>query len=116
MVTEMTEKELKFALKAVKAARKLGVISMKLGSLEFELDPSRDDGSTRVRRSTSKVTAKRMTEESEDAQLSLEIGRIKSDLSTMHVEDPLGFERGLIENVIGDGGDDFEAKEDTYIS
>lgn len=112
----MIENELKLAIKAIKAAKKLGVVSMKLGSIEFELEPQ--DGSTRVRRTTSKASAKKIAENEKETKLQLELQEIKSDLSTMHVEDPLGFEQGIIENVIGDGGDSIEKleTEDAHIS
>lgn len=111
----MNEKELKFAIKAVKAAKKLGVLSMKLGTLEFTLSP-RDEG-TRVGRATLKVSAKEKSATAKENQLKLLSDELKDDLSTMHLEDPLGFEQAQIENLIvdDDGGANIEKSEETFV-
>ena len=98
----MNEKDLKFALKVMKSAKKLGVTSMKFGTLEFEFSPSQD---TRVGQHTSKLSAKKVRENEKETALTLVSNELRDDLSTMHLEDPLGFERALVENLIVDGKD-----------
>jgi len=101
----MTVNELKDAIKVIKAAKKLGVISMKLGTLEFVLS-----NEPRVSRSTLKVSAKTIAKQDEKNELQMKLGDSREALSTMHVEDPLGFEDALIQKVLSDdnGGDDIE--------
>lgn len=109
----MTEKELKMALKSIKAAKKLGVTYMKIGNIEFKLSNKSFPSASRI---ASKVSAKKLADnklENENSNLS---ERIKDDVSTMHVEDPLGFERSMIENLIGDSREAFEETEDALIS
>ena len=102
----MTEEDLKLAIKAVKAAKKLGVRTFKLGTLEFELEEKTPRG-----RPALKVSRKEQDRLS-DEQLSLfKAKKAQDELSTMHVSDPLGFERAIIENDLIDGissGEDIE--------
>lgn len=97
----MTEKELKFAIKVIKQARKLGVIKLKLGTLEFELQNQNEQ--PRVHRPTFKVSAKKIAELDEKNQLQMELNSAEDDLSTMHIEDPSGFEQAMVEKELEDG-------------
>lgn len=103
----MTDSELKYAIKVVKAAKKLGVIRMKLGSLEFEL--GRDE--PRLRQVPLKISRKNIAAADERNRLQMDLNDANDDLSVMHVEDPSGFERALIDKELDDdgtGGDQLE--------
>jgi hypothetical protein len=93
----MTETKLKELIKVIKAVKKLGVIRLKLGTLEFELD-KKDDIEPSVHRPTLKVSKKKIAEQDTHNQLQLRLDSMKEELSTMHVEDPSGFEASLVEN------------------
>lgn len=100
--------ELKHAIKVIRAAKKLGVTSMKLGTLKFELG----DREPRVSRPTLKVSAKKCAEIAEKNQLQMDFSEVTEELSTMHVEDPVGFEQALIDKELEDveGGEIEEAQ------
>lgn len=87
------------ALKIIKAAKKLGVRSMKIDNLEFELA----ENSTLASRPTLKVSKKEIKRVAEQNGAQLDFDSAKDDLSMMHVEDPLGFEQALIENELSEG-------------
>ncbi len=91
---QMTKAELKDAIKLIKIAKKLGVRSMKVDNLEFELAETTLAQSGPALK-VSKREIKRVVEKNE-AQMDFDSA--KDDLSIMHVEDPLGFEQALIEN------------------
>lgn len=91
----MTDQELKQTIKLIKQVKKLGVISLKLGTLEFELDNS-------AHRPASKVSKKAIAKAHERNQAQADFDDAKDDISIMHVEDPSGFERALIENEFDD--------------
>jgi hypothetical protein len=104
---EMTEIKLKDAIKVIKAAKKLGVISMKLGTLEFELS-----NEPRAARPALKVSKKEIAKQTDRADAQMQFDDAKEDLSVMHVEDPSGFERALIDQELEDdtsvGGEQIE--------
>ena len=99
----MIEMDIKQAFKIIKAAKKLGVISMKIGTLEFELDPAQS-------RPALKVSEKKIRASDEKNELQMKFNTSKEDLSVMHVEDPSGFEAALIEKELDDidGGEHIE--------
>jgi hypothetical protein len=103
---ETTDKDLKFAIKAIKAAKKLGVSKLKLGTLEFEL---RDLENPRSR-PTFKVSKKEVARQDRDGEEQLKFNAAMTELSTMHVEDPSGYERAIVEGDLVDdnSGDDIE--------
>lgn len=88
-------KELACLLKFIKQVKKIGVISIKLGTLEFELDNS-------AHRPASKVSKKLIEKQANQNQAQADFDEAKDDLAVMHVEDPGGFERALIEREIDD--------------
>jgi hypothetical protein len=101
----MTDLELKFAIKAIKAAKKLGVSSMKLGTLEFELEKE-----TPRTRPTLKVSKKDLKQQEETLK-QVNFDAAMNELATMNVEDPAAFERAIVENDLidkYDGGDNLE--------
>jgi hypothetical protein len=102
----MTEKELKFALKVVKQAKKLGVSKLKFGTLEFELF---DNESPRAR-PTFKVSKKEVAIQGVKAEEQMKFQAAMHELETMHVEDPMGFERAIVESDLIDdnSGDNLE--------
>jgi len=101
----MIDIQLKDVVKTIKAVKKLGVIRMKLGTLEFELasEPS-------VSRPTFKVSKKKINEIEARNQLQINFDDAREELSVMHVEDPVGFEAALIQKELEDG-DDIEETE-----
>jgi uncharacterized protein YlxW (UPF0749 family) len=110
----MTEIELKSLIKVIKATKKLGVTKLKVGTLEFELkasDENENEKQSRAYRPALKVSKKKAQEQDDRNQLQLNFNDAQQDLSTMHVEDPAGFERALIEQEIFDddsAGEQFE--------
>lgn len=114
---KMTEKDLKFALKVIKSAKKLGVKSMKLGNIEFEFGSEQN---TRVGQHTLKLSAKSKAQ-AEETKLSLVSGSIRDEVSTMHLEDPLGFETAMVENLFVENSGDYniektEGSESSFVS
>lgn len=101
----LTDISIKDAMKVIRAAKKLGVTSMKLGTLEFELSDE-----PRVSRPTLKVSAKKIAEQNIKNQLEMDFSEVKDELSTLHVEDPVGFEQALIDGQLDEfeGGDTSE--------
>jgi hypothetical protein len=104
----MTDKELKFAIKVIKAAKKLGVTSMKLGTLEFVIDKETPRG-----RPTLKVSKKKLSELDKSNKDNAEYQAAMRELETMNVEDPASYEKAIIENDLIDddtdnGGEDIE--------
>ena len=106
----MTESELKFAIKVVKAAKKLGVTSMKLGTLEFVIDKE----SPRPR-PTLKVSKKDLKHQAETLK-KFEFDAAMNELATMNVEDPAAFERAIVENDLIDKDDGGETIEEIQIT
>lgn len=92
-----------FAIKLIKASRKLGVTKLKFGTLEFELDHEKP----RASGPALKASKKEIAAQEEKNQLQFNMNEAKDDLSTMHVEDPSGFERAIVEGEL-DGGDIIE--------
>jgi hypothetical protein len=92
----MTDLSFKNLVKTIKIAKKLGVRSMKIGSLEFVL------ADTLARGDAYKIPKKKRDEVALKNLDQLDFESAKDDLSTMHVEDPVGFERALIENELKD--------------
>ena len=88
----MTDKDLKAAIKVIKAMKKLGVISLKLGTLEFTLQDKHP-----ASRPTLKVSKPKLKLMAEQNQAQLDYDDAKDDLSVMHVEDPRAFEQAIIE-------------------
>jgi hypothetical protein len=91
----------KDALKIIKQAKKLGVISMKIGNLEFELA----DNTLARSRPALKVSKKEIVESDSKNQAQFDFETAKDELSVMHVEDPMGFERALIETELDTDGE-----------
>lgn len=111
-MNELTAKDLKLALKVIKAAKKLGVTKLKIGTLEFEIaSQNSDEHEPRVSRPTSKASAKKIAETNARSKDQAEFNDANEELSVMHVEDPAKFEQALIENDFADGG---EIIEETY--
>lgn len=105
----MTETDIKLAIKVIRQAKKLGVKSMKLGTLEFEL--LEVEKKTPRPRPTLKVSKKVIEQQQADDVEQFELTAAMDELATMNVEDPVAFETAIIENeLIGDGtnGDDLE--------
>jgi len=101
----------KVAFKIIKQAKKLGVISMKLDNLEFELASSSASGPTL------KVSKKEIDESFDRNQAQFDFDTAKDDLSVMHVEDPFGFEQALIEKELDtDSEDKIEETHDQPVS
>jgi len=90
----MTENELKFAIKVIKQAKKLGVQSMKLGTLEFVFKNTE----TPRARPPLKVSKKQIALDEKNNTDQLQLNEALDELSTMHVEDPAAYERALVEN------------------
>lgn len=89
---------IKEVVKLIRAVKKLGVISMKLGTLEFVLNAE-----TLAPRYALKVSKEEIDDVDLKNQYQLDFDSAKEELQTMHVEDPLGFERALSENDLEDG-------------
>lgn len=100
----MTEFDLKTAIKVIKAAKKLGLKSMRLGTLEFEFS---NEESPRTR-PTLKVSKKNIAKQELARKGQLEFSDAMRELETMHVEDPVGYERAIIENDLIDTDDSGE--------
>ena len=101
MGPEMTETEFKMAIKVIKAAKKLGVKRLSLGTLEFELsdvalEPPRS-------RTAFKVSKKVISKQQSDDREQLVLTSALDDLATMNVDDPAAFENAIIENELFDG-------------
>ena len=88
----MTDQELRQTIKVVKAMKKLGVISMKLGTLEFILQEKHP-----ASRPTLKVSKPKLKLMAEQNQAQLDFDEARDDLSVMHVENPSAFEQAIIE-------------------
>lgn len=91
-------KELRNMIKVVKTAKKLGVKSMKIGTLEFSFT---EDSDTHAPRPAFKRSSKQVPDH-EHQKIQDTFDSVKDDLSVMHVEDPRGFENALIENLLED--------------
>lgn len=103
----MTTMKPKDALKLIRAVKKLGVTSMKFGTLEFELSDE-----PRATRPALKVSRKKLAEATEQNEVQGNFETAKDDLSVMHVEDPAGFERAIADQELGDSGG--ETLEEAY--
>jgi hypothetical protein len=102
----VTDVELKGAIKLIKAVKKLGVIRMKMGTLEFELSEN-----FRADRPALKMSKEKIAKAEELHQLQMRFNEVNEDLSTMHVEDPSGFERAIVEQELSgelSSGDNIE--------
>ena len=104
-MTEVSAKELKNTIKVIKAIKKLGVRKLKLGTLEFELAEN-----TLAPNAAFKASTKKQKAEIDKQKVQLEFNSASDDLSVMHVEDPVGFERALIEQDIDDTDEISEGK------
>lgn len=95
MIDDITTKQLKNTIKVVKAMKKLGIKSMRIGTLEFSFADELARGPAFKRSSRQKIDAEkqRLQDLSDGAN---------EDLSVMHVEDPKAFEDALIENELDD--------------
>lgn len=97
--TKMTTMKPKDALKLIRAVKKLGVTSMKFGTLEFELSTE-----PCAQRPALKVSKKKILEQQEQNDVQENYETAKDDLSVMHVEDPAGFEQAIADQELGDSG------------
>jgi hypothetical protein len=100
------------AIKLIVACRKNGVTRLKFGTLEIELDHN-DETKIRTRASgpALKASKEEIIAQEERSQLQFQLNEAKDDLSTLHVEDPMAFEKAIVENELVDqdaGGDDIE--------
>lgn len=112
-MTDFGPKELKNALKVIKAAKKLGVISMKIGNLEFELAESINNLAPRRAFKSTKKSAEKI----ETDQLQLDFDSAKESIGIMHAEDPLAFEQSLADDeLIGPDGGEGEIGEEALSS
>ena len=100
----MTKNELKDAIKVIKAVKKLGVTKMKFGTLEFEIGPIEP----RAVRPAFKVSEKEIEDMDAKNQLQWKFDEAKDDIASMHVEDPVGYERAIIEQELEDGEGNIE--------
>lgn len=98
----MTEEELKNLIKVIKAVKKLGVKSLKMGTLEFEIATISEQNELRADRPAFKPSKKKVEEKVEKDQLQLEMDTANDSLSTMHVEDPAAFEEAIVQQAISD--------------
>lgn len=100
---KFSEKELKTTLKLIKAAKKLGVISMKIGQLEFVFENRNiETNQTLAPRRAFNPSKKEIIKIAEQTKDQSEFDLVKDDLAVMHVEDPQAFEQALIENDLED--------------
>lgn len=97
-MTDVNETNIANILKLIKGSKKLGVISLKIGSLEFVLQNSLAPG-------RASKTAKKRQIQLEQTKAQNEFDVASDELGIMHVEDPVGFEQGLIQNDLIDGID-----------
>lgn len=103
-IAEMTPKQ---ALKFIKDAKKLGVTSGKLGTLEFVFITDEP----RAPRPALKVSKKAIGEIAEQNELQEQFDKSREDLSTLHLADPAAFEQAMIERELAgddDGGEKLE--------
>jgi hypothetical protein len=99
----MTEEELKNLIKVIKAVKKLGVKSLKMGTLEFEIETNPEN--LRADRPVFKPSKKKVEAANKQNELQLEMDTANESLSTMHVEDPAAFEEAIVQQVISDTDD-----------
>lgn len=92
----------------IKVSQKCGVSKLKFGTLEvefenFEEEPARP-------RPALKVSKKKIEAQTKQLALEQQFSDVKDELSTMHVEDPAGFEAAIVSRQIEDtvGGETFE--------
>lgn len=102
---EIDNKQVKKALKLIKDAKKLGVISMKLGTLEFSFAESEETLAPRGAFNPTKKNKAAALASKEKAESQLEFDSAKDELGIMHVEDPAGFERAMVENDLQDASE-----------
>lgn len=102
----------KDAISFMRAAKKLGVIYAKFGTLEFRLQlPGVMPGENLRTRPPLKMSDEEIIAADERNQLQMDFDEVKEDLSVLHVEDPVGFEQAMVENLLEDaaGGNIEEA-------
>ena len=86
----------------IKIAQKCGVTKLKFGTLEvefesFEENPARPRPALKVSKAKIAVVEKQL-------RLEQQFSDVKDQLSTMHVEDPAGFEAAIVSKQIEDNG------------
>ena len=85
----------------IKIAQKCGVTKLKFGTLEVEFgneeNPARPRPALKVSKAKIAVVEKQLA-------LEQQFSDVKDQLSTMHVEDPAGFEAAIVSKQIEDNG------------
>jgi hypothetical protein len=105
---EFSAKDVKNFEKLAKSAKKLGVISVKLGNLEFSFAANFESLAPRPAFKASKKEQAEVDQRNVDQ---LEFDAVKDELAIMHVEDPHGFEQALIENQFEDDASEGKLEE-----